>query len=357
MDEKLKILVDIGHPAHVHFYSTPIKLWMERGHSVVITSRIKEMATDLLDVVGVKHEVLSEMNDGTKIGMFRELVNRDLALLKVVLREKPNVMTGIGGVYVAHVGCVRRIPSITFYDTENASLSNIITYPFTSLVAVPNCYQAWLPRWHLKYPGYHELSYLHPNTFTPSRDVAIICGLSSTRPTFLLRIVSWQASHDLTETGWSVEFVKKLVEFLGAKGKVIISSEKPLPSSLQQYQFAGPTDKIHHLMAYAAMYIGESATMASECAVLGVPAIYVAETGRGYTDEQEEKYGLVINRRNLQWQGLSQDIEKILEIPMRVWQQKREKLLNDKINVSEFVAELVENFPDSLGKYKSKYSQ
>jgi len=40
-------------------------------------------------------------------------------------------------------------------------------------------------------------------------------------------------------------------------------------------------------MAYCRAFIGESATMASEAAVLGVPAVYAAETGRSYTDEQE----------------------------------------------------------------------
>ena len=35
--------------------------------------------------------------------------------------------------------------------------------------------------------------------------------------------------------------------------------------------------------------------MASESAVLGVPAIYIDNEGRGYTTEQENKYGLVYN--------------------------------------------------------------
>ena len=35
-----------------------------------------------------------------------------------------------------------------------------------------------------------------------------------------------------------------------------------------------------------------SATMASECAVLGVPSVYVAKTSRGYIDEQAARYDL-----------------------------------------------------------------
>ena len=39
--------------------------------------------------------------------------------------------------------------------------------------------------------------------------------------------------------------------------------------------------------------MAESATMASECAVLGVPSVYVAKTSRGYIDEQAARYDLV----------------------------------------------------------------
>ena len=48
-------------------------------------------------------------------------------------------------------------------------------------------------------------------------------------------------------------------------------------------------------IASASLLYGESATMASEAAVLGVPAIYLDNTGRCYTREEEEKYGLVFN--------------------------------------------------------------
>jgi predicted glycosyltransferase len=70
---------------------------------------------------------------------------------------------------------------------------------------------------------------------------------------------------------------------------VFISSESRLPEELSPYNLPISVDKMHHLMAFANLYIGESATMASECAVLGVPAIFIATTGRGYTTEQEQK--------------------------------------------------------------------
>ena len=120
---------------------------------------------------------------------------RDRALYKLAMSFRPEVMAGIGGVFIAHVGAMAGIPSVVFYDTENAMLQNAITYPFASCVVVPECYRAWVPRRrHIRYRGYHELSYLHPKYFTPDRERALANGLDPDRDTFLLRLVSWQAA-------------------------------------------------------------------------------------------------------------------------------------------------------------------
>ena len=139
----MKILVDINHPAHVHFFRNPIRMLAERGHEILITSRDKEMAVPLLDSLGINHVMLSvQKKGGGLVALGRELIARDLALYKVAREFRPNVMLAIGGTFIAHVGFMTRIPSLVFYDTENAALQNAITYPFAGKVIVPRCYQA-----------------------------------------------------------------------------------------------------------------------------------------------------------------------------------------------------------------------
>jgi len=354
--EHKNILIDIGHPAHVHFFLNPIRIWLDKGRNIFVTSRKKEIATDLLDALQIPHQVISSLNKGGILTMGKELAKRDLSLLKVISKFKPDIMAAIGGVSIAHAGFLRRIPSIVFYDTENAHLQNLITYPFSSLVAVPECYNAWLPPWHLRYPGYHELSYLHPDVFTPDLTSAISCGLDPDRKNFLIRTVSWQASHDINEQGWNRDLLTRTVEFLSRHGKVLISAEGELPPDLKQYEYRGAYEKIHHLMAYLTMFIGESATMASECAVLGIPSIYAANTGRGYTDEQEDRYGMVINARELSWDKIRKAIADMLDQPSITWKTRRAQLLSDKINVAVFVAELVLQYPNSAKQFKHAFS-
>ena len=342
----MNILFDIGHPAHVHFFQHPIRILEEHGHQIIVTSRVKEFALELLDELGIQHIPLSKLGKGGLFSLASELAKRDFSLLKVARKNNIDIMAAIGGVSIAHVTRLTGIPSLVFYDTENATLQNLITYPFASKVIVPRCYKGWLPKnRHVRYAGYHELSYLHPTVFTPDKEIAIKNGLAELGDTFFIRIVSWQASHDIGETGWSHELLEKVVSKLSTLGTVLISSESQLSDTLAKYAYKGKLSEVHHVLAYCKIFVGESATMASECAVLGVPAIYAAETGRGYTDEQELRYGLVRNLRDINWRTIESCLDSILHQSSTTWTNARKKLLDETINVAEFITDTIESYP------------
>jgi len=337
----MRVLIDIGHPAHVHFFRRPIELLRDRGHQILITSRQKEIAAELLDAFGMEHVSLSR--EGGKGGLLGELVVRDFRLWRVVRRWRPDVMAAIGGIFIAHAGALARVPSLVFYDTENAKLQNLLTYPLATRVIVPRCYTAWTPKGReLRYPGYHELSYLRPPYFVAQRDVAIANGVATDGPTYLVRLVAWKANHDIGERGLSHDAVRKVVQQLGNRGKVLISAESALPNDLEAYRYKGDPALIHHVMAHCAGFFGESATMASECAVMGVPSVYAANTGRGYTDEQEARYGLVHNARSLDQTTLDTALDWLLSFPENSGQTLRAKLLGDTCDVSVFAASVIE---------------
>jgi len=351
----MKILFDIGHPAHVHFFRYPARLLAQRGHEILITSRHKEMTLELLDQLGLPHVCLSRLGGGGLFSLGTELVRRNMALFRTVRRFRPDVMAAIGGVSIAQVGKITGIPSLVFYDTENARLQNAITYPFASCVIVPRCYETWVPkRRHIRYNGYHELSYLHPARFKPDRTIALANGVSAEGATFFIRIVSWQASHDIGENGWNAELLRQVIHKLTSCGKVLVSSEAPLPADLEKYRYRGKVSEVHHVLAFCRACVGESATMASECAVLGVPAIYAAQTGRGYTNEQEVRYHLVKNIRGLSWLSLERALDEMLAVSQDTWRSARDKLLADTIDVAAFVADCIEMFPEPLRAYHAQ---
>jgi hypothetical protein len=89
--------------------------------------------------------------------------------------------------------------------------------------------------------------------------------------------------------------------------------------------------------------------MASEAACLGTPAIYVDDLGRGYTDEQEKQYGLVFNfsnSRDDQLRSVQKGIEilKMSEASRRVWRDKAERMIGEKIDLTKFLVETVLEF-------------
>ncbi len=343
----MRILFDIGHPAHVHFFRNPIRLLKEKGHAILVTSRDKEVTHRLLDSLSIPHISLSTQAKGGMLGLLRELAIRDYRLYRQVRDFKPDRMAAIGGIFIAHVGALTGIPSLVFYDTENAHLQNALTYPLATRVIVPSCYEGRVPeRKTIRYPGYHELSYLRPGYFSPDRLLAARNGLAESGDTFLIRLVSWKASHDLHEHGWDHELLDFVVRQLKARGKVLISSEQTLPDAFANYLYQGNPADLHHVMAFCRGLIGESATMASECAALGVPAVYAALTGRGYTNEQERRYGLVRNVRTLDRESLQAAVDWLLDYDRETAQAARERLLAETIDVARFVAGFIESYPD-----------
>ena len=50
----MRILFDIGHPAHVHLFRNARRILQDRGHETVVVSRDKEVARDLAERSGTE---------------------------------------------------------------------------------------------------------------------------------------------------------------------------------------------------------------------------------------------------------------------------------------------------------------
>jgi uncharacterized protein len=342
----MNIIVDITHPAHVHFFRHAIGEWNERNHNLLIVTRDKDLTLPLLEYYGYQNTCLSRPRQGM-IGFAKELIEHESKLFKLARKFKADVIMGIGGAIIVHAGKLLGIPTIVFNDTEHAKISHALAYPFATKICTPDCYMDDLGSKHVRYAGYHELAYLHPNRFTPDLKVLEEIGITPDQKYFLVRFVSWEAVHDVGKVGFSYDGKRRLVESLSKLGRVIITSESKLPKEFEQYRMRIPPTKIHDLLNFSALYIGEGGTMASEAAILGVPGIYVNPLYLGYLQEQETKYGLVYNLP---------DETKATELALALacnptlhvdYKQKRQALLDDKIDVTAWMVEFVENINET----------
>jgi predicted glycosyltransferase len=347
----VRVLIDVLHPAHVHFFRNFHQEMEARGHELHVTARAKDRSLELLEQYHLPYDHISDQRSGG-VGLVTEMTQRTGRLMKVMKEFRPDVMTGIMGPSIAVAGKLKRVPAVVFYDTEFAKQTNWFVYPLATSVCTPDCYQGKVRGTHVTYAGYHELAYLHPNRFQPDPARLAAFGLAPGESYSFVRFVSWQAVHDKRETGFTGAQKRALVDTLRAHGRVLISSEAPLPADLVQYEVKGPVEDIHHLLAYAQLIVGESATMSSEAAVLGVPAVMIATSGRGYTDDEERRYGLVRHFTEDQYDRAVETIEKLFaESPRELGQRAREQLLAEKIDVTRW---MVDYFEANFGSGKRR---
>ena len=184
----MRIIVDIGHPGHVHFFKNFIWQMRERGHEILITASKKDVTLDLLDAYNFEYIITSKRYSGIMLGY--ELLKRDLQLYNLTRKFKPDLLMGINNTIAAHVSRVTKAKSIIFTDTEHAKIANAITFPFSDVICTPSCYRGDIERKQVRYNGYHELAYLHPNRFTPNPAVLTELGLAEGDPFVVVRFVS-----------------------------------------------------------------------------------------------------------------------------------------------------------------------
>jgi uncharacterized protein len=334
----MRVLVDIVHPAHVLFFARPIRMLLENGHDVRVVSRHKDVATTLLDEFGIEHNPISRLGRG-RFGLARELVVRDARLLAVALGFKPDVMVGCGGVSISHVGALLGTRTIAFYENEIAWLQIRLTLPFISEWHVPRSYFGPTASGRTyRYNGIKELSYLHPDAFVPDWTAAIEAGLDPGRPNFFVRLVSWDSAHDFGKQGIRGKDLAALINWLGAQGTVHISAEGSVPSEFHRFLFKGKALEAHHLMAFCRLYVGESATMAAEAAMLGSPAFYIDDSTRGFIRELE---GAQLVEHHSSLESLRPALAEALDRGRDHYLRLRSAFVKDRIDVAKYVVQII----------------
>jgi predicted glycosyltransferase len=92
----MKLLFDVGHPAHVHLFKHVILGLTNKGHEVKITARDKDIVIDLLDSYEFDYTIISKKGKGL-LGLGRETLIRDYRLSKIARNFKPDIMMAVHG--------------------------------------------------------------------------------------------------------------------------------------------------------------------------------------------------------------------------------------------------------------------
>lgn len=346
----MNILIDIGHPAHVHIFKTLAHEMESKGNRVLFTCRQKEFIVHLLEAEGFSYVSFGKKFTTTLKKMWG-LVLFDFKMLKVSLKFKPDIFLSAGSMYAAHVSAVLRKPHICLEDTYNMEQVRLYL-PFTDLILTGDYKHPVIsPKKEFHMAGYNELAYLHPKRFTPDAGVLDELGVSAGEEYVVVRFIAWNGTHDVGYKGMSRENMIKAVESFSRRAKVFVSSEGELPESLKPYALPTRPDRIHHVMYYASLVFGESGTMSEEASVLGTPAIFLNTKGTYYTTHLQDDYGLMkclTTSEEDQQKAIACGMEFLGDKRIKeVWAEKRARMLTDRIDVTSFLIWLVEGYPDS----------
>jgi uncharacterized protein len=347
----MRIYVDIAHPSYAHALRLFISEMRGRGHEFLISARDKDITLRLLDAWGIVY-INRGKGAGSLMGKFSYLIGVIYKLLPVVRDFHPDLVLSYSSYHAALTGKILGVPVITFEDTELVPLMHSVNRKLSALMVTPASYGLDLGPNHVRFEGYKELASLYPSRFKP-----LLLPDFMEKPYIILRFVSWQAWHDRGHSGIEEKTRHIIAEKLSEFGRVYILSEGPLSPGLSRYGYKGDIALVHSVLAGASLFFGESASMAAEAAVLGVPAIYIDNRGRGYTRELEDVHSLIYNFGENE-DGVNQALNKAIALLgdpelSEKWQRKRMEMLKDKVDLTAWMVDLAEGFAE--GKISGNY--
>ena len=348
----MNFLFTSGHPAQVHNFRLVYQELKSHGHSVFWLTTNKDIAVDLLNIYKISFGLFYKPKKNLLSQLFALCKNTCYAI-SFIKRNKIDIAVSRTDPYISLACFVLRRTHIILDDTEHASKS-IRQKPFikmASCVLTAESFYLNVSPHQIRFAGNIELFYCHPNRFKVQEPWVLLQIPTDTRYA-IVRFVKWDAYHDKGLIGgFTLEQKRKLVNQLSQYLRVFISSEGALPDDLIRYRINIPLDRMHDVEACASLLIGESATMASEATILGTPAIYLDEVGRGYTDEEaREQLLYMFSPRN---NGAETAITKAMEVvspsfDILSWKQRHHKWLQKKIDATAFFTWFLENYPESF---------
>lgn len=352
-----RVAITISTPADFHLFKNVIEILKKIGVEVKLLFR--DYGETLEIVEGYSGFIFSRVR--TNWDRIYKLPF-DVIRAKRYLKDfKPELVIGLE-IYAPYIAKLLGSKSFVFYDTE-PRLSKFLYLqmkayiPFVDAIITPKAYLDNLGKKHLRVDTFKELAYLHNKYFKP--DKAILDEMSVDEDGYaILRFNAFDAAHDIGLRNIGVDDKIKLVEELKKHLEVFISAEGgKVPKRLAPYLLKISKKKIHHVLYFARIGIFETGTMASEAAILGTPSILIHPKAYciGVFKELDEKYGLLRRMDN------KNSIEDVIELSLKLidrrnkisWREKSKKLMEEKVDITSFLAWLIKEYPESLEEFKS----
>lgn len=342
-----RIAVFLGHPAHFHMFKHTVAALEGRGIEVDYVIKRKDMVEELVQRSGHKYYVVRrhERREKGKLGLAWALISMEIRMIAYIVRRRPRLVIGTYAPVLSHL---TGVPFIVCCEDDTSIVPRFArtSYPYAKAILAPRyCDGGKWDSKMTKYAGFQKLAYLHPDRFTPNRQVIAPHLRHPDRPFVLMRFAKLQAHHDAGIGGLNNQVAAHLIDMLSDAYDIYISAERPLPPALEPYRLHINPLEIHHWMACADLYIGDSQSMAVEAAMLGTPSVRFSDFAQriGVLNTLEERYRLTTGIPTSTPEALYSTVSKMVATPnlKEIYQQRRSAMLAEQIDVSQFFTDSI----------------
>jgi predicted glycosyltransferase len=284
-----KILIDIIHPADINFFKNAIQILSNYNIKVELSLLPRNNVLNIAnkEIRNVDKIIIGKY-DKTLIGKIEQTISRSIILSSYINKNNIPVTVSFGSISLVYASLMQKIQSVTFDDDKEYKLAFIPYRYITNKLIVPKSLNI-NGKNVINYNGYKELSYLHPNYFTPNKDVLNEYNIEADSYVFI-RITNITNNYKKTELSYKILTLIKYLRSLNLN--IILSLEnKDIEIELSKYCFIlkEPVKDIYSLIYYASFSISTGDTMARESCILGTPSIFIGERYMTINKELEEK--------------------------------------------------------------------
>jgi hypothetical protein len=335
----MNILIDINHPAHVHYFKNVIWGLEKIGHRVFVSNRDSRMINYLLDHYKIKHFTRSKRPESiSRLGSLFYLIRMIFDVGRYSTGKNIDIYLGFASPACSFWAWVRCKPGIIIDDTEHNRLNHLIYSRFCSDILTPFYFKKDMGFKQIVFKAYVEQFYLHSDLFVYERK-------DDVEPYAFCRFISYDAAHDRNVVGqFSPNQKVEIVERLSTKMKVFVSQENESVDNdlFVNYKLDIPAEEIHSFIGGSSIFISEGATMACEAGILGVCYHYINPLKVGNLIEQSKNFD------NAHISSFEKVLESVLDEDFSIANVSvKIKIEKDTINPTKFLLWFIENYPES----------
>jgi len=273
-----RIFFDLNHPADFHFYKHLMIRLEEEGFELGISARDKDCLLPLLEEAGRSFHCRGK-GSTSFVGKYAQGLYLVAYLIWRLLRFRPCCTLSLSSPYLIVASRILKIPTLCYDDTDiNPRLHPLIR--MAHVVISPASYPILFHQHHYRIPAFKELSYLKPGQYP----------VPAQREGIFIRLTKTDSVHHSSGDQLDKKEIQSFVEQVVPAHRVVLSSEKEILDKVLVED--ANVLHVHTDLNSCSVFWGNSATMAAEAALLGIPSVFVGAEVFSYLRDLE-KAGLV----------------------------------------------------------------